>query len=422
MKQKILIRNGRVIDPLNKIDGYYDVYIAEGKIQAIVEPLADFEPDVILDARSQIVCPGFVDLGANILESVQGYDQFQAYLRQALFSGITSLVTRASTPMRCLETSEILYFRSLSGASNQSAKIYFIGPLTKHYKGDRLAELVLLHEAGCIGFTNGISSVESPLVKRRCYDYAASFQFKIFIYPQENSLTPKGGMHEGEISACFGLPVIPALAETFSLSQELALIEATNIDAHFFSLSSSQSMPLLREARRKGLSVSAGVSIAHLFLTEKDISLDSGFGNVLPPLRRMQDRLSLREGIKEDLLLSIGSDHTVLPKQVKAVPFQDSEPGLASWPFFLPLALRLADEEDLALSKILAAITYKPAGILGIDAGHLTPGHSADLIIFDLNAVKEISQKPLKDICLPKEESQGYVEYVLVDGEIIVTP
>ncbi len=418
---KMVLTNGRVIDPANQLDEITNLYIADGKIVACASRFADFEPEIVVNAKDKIICPGIVDLQANILQSVQGLQAFSDYLQRALEIGITSVGIPAFLNNRCLEATEIRYLTGITH-SKQSAKPYFIGPLTQNLQGDRLAELMLLKEAGCIGFSNGFSPIDTLLTKHRCYDYAASFQLKVFIHPQDFFLSPRGGMHEGEVSARLGLPGIPALAETVALAQEFSLIESTKIAAHCFHLTCAQSLPLLEMSIAQGLCVTADASISHLYLTDLDICLNNGLGNIQPPLRSSTDKDSLRNALKKGLLKSIASAHISLAKEAKEVPFQNSQPGIASWPLLLPLTLRLAREEQIPLSQMIDAITHQPAKILGINAGHLSPGGVADVLVFDPNEEWTLVEENLNDFGFNSPFRNwllcGRVKYTIVNGQI----
>jgi dihydroorotase len=422
---KIVLVGGRVIDPANQVDERTNVYIADGRIVAVAPKLDDYEPTLVMDASDKIISPGLVDLHANILQSIQGLQGFATYLERATEVGITSIGTSAFLSNRCLEATEVHYLTDLSRSAQRSANVYFIGPLTENLQGACLAELKLLKEAGCIGFTNGFQPVLNTLIKRRCYDYAGMLGFKVFIVAQDSFLSPTGGMHEGEISARLGLPGIPSLAETIALAQELRLIAATGVKAHFFHLSSGQSLPILEMASHQALSISADVSIHHLYLTQDTIRLDNGMSHVQPPLRTSLDKQLLRKAIKDDRIQSIASHHTGLPLLAKEVPFQDSLPGIASWPLLLPLTLRLAKEEQIPLSQAIGSITCQPAQALGIDVGHLTPGAQADVIVFD----------PVEEWCLAEQgvdnfdvnnpfmhwQLCGRVKCTIVNGHIAYT-
>ncbi|MBA2655241.1 MAG: amidohydrolase family protein [Gammaproteobacteria bacterium] len=417
---KIAILNARVIDPKNQVDENTNVYIQDGRIIARAANLDGFKPDHVIDAKNYIVCPGLVDLNANVTKGARWENTFTQNLRLALEAGITHFATNAFIKERSFSPQEIKYLNQLSGS--KLAKPYFIGSLTQDQQGQRLSELSLLKDAGCIGFTPGTLNSSNTLVSRRCYDYAAMLDLKIFITPNDYYLSQQGFMHEGAVSARIGVAGIPVLAETIALAKELLLIEATEIKAHFGRISAAKSVELLIAANKK-LPITSDVAIHQLYLTENEVRLENGLCHVQPPFRSTSDLNSLRKAIKEGHIEAITSDQINLSKQVKQVPFQDSEPGIASWPLLLPLALRLAREESISLLNVIEFITSAPAAILGIDAGHLTVDTSANITIFDPNQTWVLSEQELQrygtNNPFAAGELQGKIKYTIVDGRIV---
>ncbi len=393
---KIAILGGRIVDPANQIDQIGDLTVAAGKVLGIQKKLEDFTPDVTIDATNLIVCPGLVDLNADLLMTqMSSSERFWQQRQQALQAGITHIATSAFIDDRSLQIPEIEYYAKSQPHLGSMADISLIGPLTENLEGTRLSELQLLANAGCIGFSNGERSIVNTLVKRRCYDYAAMLGAKIYINPEDTFLGAQGMMHEGEVSLRLGISGIPALAETLALAQELLLIEETEVPAHFRHLTSAKSVALLARAMQEGLKVTSDVAIPHLYLTDMDVELDSGLTNVRPPLRSSEDLRVLRDGIKDGMIQVITSDHVYRSAVKKDLPFQDAQPGIASWPVLLPLVLRLVEEADLSLSAALACITHHPAKILGIDAGHLSVGAKANIVIFDPKEEWTLQQEEL---------------------------
>lgn len=410
---KIAVVGGRIIDPANQIDERTQLAIADGKIIARSTHLTDFSPDITLDASNCIVCPGLVDVKANLCLSNHDVNKFDQQLQDAAKAGFTDISAYAFDDNRCLEIPEIKYY---SQERVHSARVHFLGSLTHKLEGARLTELKLLKVAGCVGFTNGNRAIINTLVKQRCYDYAAMLGVKIFIEAEDPFLNQFGLMHEGEVSVRLGIPGIPRLAETIALTQELQLIEATKIAAHIYHLSTAQSIDILSKAKQGGINVSADVAIDQLFLTEQDINLDNGFAHVRPPLRTDQDKIALREGLKKGVITAISSNHTNIYSLSKNVPFQDSQPGISSWSVFLPLILRLTSETNLSLPTVLSFVTNKAADILGIDAGHLSIGSKANVLVFNPEEHWSLHEEnsPFKNWAL-----KGKVKSVLVNGLVI---
>lgn len=419
---KIAIVGGRVIDPHNKVDKVTNVYLSDGRIIAIAaEPPVGFKAEKMIEANKCFIAPGMVDLNATLFSGQINSHHYCNQLETALFAGITHLATPAYNPSYCLGATEIEFLTELSSKGHK-AKAYFIGALTQDLAGKRLNELMLLHQAGCVGFSNDFHPLSNTLVKKRCYDYAAMLGLKIFVTLEEPYLGQSGCMHEGNTSLKLGLPGIPTLSESIALAQELQLIEATGIEVHISRLSAAKSIEGLK-AIASQLSITADVAIHQLFKTDQDVSIDNGLCHVRPPFRTSQDLMALRQALSQKKIQAISSQHITLPSETKFVPFQDSTPGIASWPLLLPLTLKLAQDEGLSLLDAMALVTTEPAKILGIDAGHMNINSSANMIIVDPNINWELSADDLKifgsnnPFC--HETLQGKLRFTIVDEHII---
>jgi dihydroorotase len=242
--------------------------------------------------------------------------------------------------------------------------------------------MAALRQAGCIG----VGQFNIPCdysVLRQSMEYAASQGLTVYLQPQDNSLLSNGCAHEGAIATRLGLPPIPEAAETASIGALLALIEQTGARSHLCRLSTAKGVNMVRQARAEGLPVTADVSAHQAFLTEMDISDFNSLCHVLPPLRTERDRDGLRQGLSDGTLQVICSDHQPHELDAKLAPFPSTEPGISGLETLLPLALRLSQEGVLSRNQAIARVTSGPAEVLGIDAGNLTTGSSADLCIFD---------------------------------------
>lgn len=415
---KIAVSGGRVIDPANQIDENLEVAIVDGEIISLQPTLEDFTPDFTIDANTKIICPGLVDINAQIVlgSSTTTVNQ---QLNEALRAGITEVAALAIRDQESLNLTEIQYYLESNANSSDTATLHLIGPLTQNLQGAILTELKLLSNVGCLAFSNGNRAIINTLIKRRCYDYAAMMGLKLFIQPEDHYLSGAGMMHEGEVSIRLGIPGIPSLAETLALSQELLLLQSTRLLAHIRNVSVGKSISMLEVAKERS-PVTADVALPNLFLTDVDVRLDSGFFYVNPPLRGNSDLQALRDGIKRGVISAIASNHISLPTLVKELPFQDSQPGMATWPVLLPLVLRLVEEADIPLMTALSTITSGPAKILGIDAGHLSIGKQANMIIFDPNVewCLNTQQKELYGESYPFQywHLKGQLEHVFSNG------
>lgn len=420
----LAIRGGFVCDPTNRVNGKRDLYVdPEGFIVAVGRAPRGFKARRTIDATNKIVCPGLIDLRARLREPGQEHKAtLESELRAAVSGGITTLCCPPdTTPV--IDTPAMAQMIQSRAWRFGYAFIHPLGALTRDLKGEHLADMEALDDAGCVAFTNAMAPVTDTLVMRRAMEYAASFDLVVFLQSEDPWLRANGCCHEGEISARLGLPGIPEAAETVAVARDLALIDQTRVRAHFCGLSSARAAQMIGEAQRRGLPVSADVTAHQLHLTENDIGYFDTQCHVRPPLRSRRDREALRRAVKQGVISAICSDHQPHEPDAKLAPFSDAEPGISGLETLLPLTLRLADEKVLSLPQAIALVTCGPANILGLDSGHLGVDATADICIFDpkvtwsLTARKMLSRgrnTPFLDV-----EFRGRVTHTIIGGRLV---
>ncbi|UCH53632.1 MAG: dihydroorotase, partial [Pseudomonadota bacterium] len=381
------IQGGRLIDPANGVDAQQDLFIDDkGFIVGVGQAPDGFKAKRTLDASGHVVCPGIVDLRARLREPGLEYKAtIESETRAAVAAGITTLCCPPDT-QPVIDTPAMAQMIQSRAWRFGLAFIHPLGALTQNLEGKLLTDMEALDEAGCVGLTNALVPVTDTLVMRRAMEYAASFDLTVFLHAQDPWLAGNGCVHEGEVGTRLGLPGIPEAAETVGVARDLALIEQTGVRAHFCGLSSARAVTMIAEARNRGLAVSADVTAHHLHLTEHDVGEFNTQCHVLPPLRARRDREGLRAALKGGVIGAICSDHQPHEPDAKLAPFSDAEPGISGLETLLPLTLKLVDEQILTLSEAIASLTHRPAEILGIDAGDLGVGSTADICIFDPSA------------------------------------
>ncbi len=380
---KIAIRGGRVIDPANNIDRVCDLFIDNSRIVDSQLAGSDFTADQTIDATGKVVCPGLIDLQARLREPGEEHKAtMQSELSAAVAGGVTSVCVPPDTnPV--IDTPAMVHMVRQRGRRIEKARVYPLGALTAGLAGERLTDMAALREAGCTALSNGDHSIDNTLVMRRAMQYASTFDLTVFLTAVDPWLKGNGCVHEGEVSTRLGLPVVPEAAEVVALARELALIETTGARAHITQLSCARSVEKIREAKARGLNVTAAVSAHHLHLSEQDIGEFDTRCHVMPPLRSIADRDALREGLASGVIDAICSDHQPHGLDAKLAPFSESASGIAGLETLLSLTLKLVDEKVISLPNALGRITSQPARILGIDVGQLTPNAPADICIFD---------------------------------------
>ncbi len=420
---KIHIKNGRVIDPQTGLDDVQDVYIAAGKILAIGQVPAAFQPDHVVDAQGLVVGPGLVDLSVRLREPGLEYKAtLESEMNAAVAGGVTSLACPPDTdpPLDEPGLVEMLKYRAKS--LNQ-AHVYPIGALTQGLRGEHLTEMAELHDAGCIVFGQPGGMLVNLRVLMQSMQYASTFGFSVWVSPQDKNLAYEGMAHDGEVATRLGLPAIPVCAETVAISNIILLAKEVNVHIHLCRISSEAGLAMVRGAKDQGLSVTCDVAINHLHLSDMDIDYFDTNCHMMPPLRNFSDRAALRDGVLDGTIDAICSDHAPVDEDAKLLPFGQSEVGAIGVELLLPLTLKYGMEMKRSLIETLANVTIKPAKVLGIDAGCLSPGASADVCIFDPDAYWTVSADTLlsqgKNTPFLGMEIPGKVKYTLVNGHIV---
>ncbi len=419
----IHIRNGRIVDPKNGVDAKQDLFIAAGKIAALGKSPAGFRAEREIDASNLVVCPGLIDLSARLREPGFEYKAtLESEMQAAVAGGVTSLACPPDTDPPLDEPGLVQMLKHRAKNLNL-AHVYPLGALTWKLGGERLTEMVVLRDAGCVAFSHADTPIPDTQVLWRALQYAATFGIAVWLRPQDGYLARGGVAHDGEVATRLGLPGIPSFAETIALSTILQLVRATRTRAHLCRLSTAEGVAMVRAAKKEGLPVSCDVSVHHAHLSEIDLGYFDSHCHVIPPFRSLRDRDALRAGLADGTIDALCSDHAPVDEDAKQLPFAESEPGATGLELLLPLALKWAGEMRLALPEALACVTSKPAAILGVQAGDLGVGKEADLCVFDPNAHVKITADFLKsqgkNTPFIGYELPGRVRYTLVGGQVV---
>jgi len=420
---KIQIKNGRLIDPANKIDAQLDVFIAAGKVAALGEAPAGFAANRVIDAAGLVVCPGLIDLSARLREPGFEYKAtLESEMLAAVAGGVTSLVCPPDTEPPLDEPGLVEMLKHRAKTLNL-AHVYPLGALTVGLAGTQLTEMAELRDAGCIGFSHADVPLLDNQVLWRAFQYASTFGFCVWLRPQDGFLAKDGVAHDGEIATRLGLPGIPPFAETIAIAVIIELMRATGTRVHLCRLSTREGVAMVRAAKRDGLPLSCDVGIHHAHLSEMDLGYFDSHCHLRPPLRSARDRDALREGLKDGTIDALCSDHAPVDEDSKQLPFGESEPGATGLELLLPLTLKWAMEMKVPLSQALAHITQEPARILGLDAGHLSEGHVADICVFDATHYSRVSAAALKsqgkNTPFLGIELPGQTRFTLVQGQVV---
>jgi len=420
---QIHIKNGRLIDPVAGTDVVNDLFVADRRIVAVGAAPHGFKPERVIDASHLIVCPGLVDLSARLREPGFEYKAtLESEMQAAVAGGVTSLVCPPDTDPPLDEPGLVEMLKHRARSLN-GAHVYPIGALTVGLKGETITEMGELAEAGCIAFSHADAALADTQVLLRALQYAATFGHAVWLRPQDATLSRGGVAHDGEVATRLGLAPIPSFAETIALDTIFELVRATGVRVHLARLSTHEGVARVRAAKKAGLPITCDVAIHHVHLCDVDIGWFNAHCHLVPPLRATRDRAALRAGLADGTIDLICSDHTPVDDDAKQLPFAEAEPGATGLELLLPLTLKWAQEERLPLAEALSRITAAPARVLGLQAGHLSPGADADVCVFDPQAHWRVEGPDLrsqgKNTPFLGLELPGRVRYTLVGGQVV---
>jgi len=419
----IQIKNGRLIDPKNKLDAQQNVFIVDRRIAAIGKAPDGFVATQVIDANGLVVMPGLVDVAARLREP--GYEYratLESEMTAAVAGGVTSLACPPDTDPPLDEPGLVEMLKHRARSLNQ-CRVFPVGALTYGLKGAELTEMVELTEAGCKAFSQADAPLTDTRVLLRAMQYAATFGYRVWLRPQDSFLAKNGVAHDGEVATRLGLPPIPVVAETIALSTMLQLARETGVTLHICRVSSAAAVDMIRAAKAEGLNVTCDVSMNHVHLTEMDIGFFDANCHLMPPLRSQRDRAGLRAGLLDGTIDAICSNHSPVDDDAKQLPFAEAEAGATGLELLLPLVLKWAEQEKVPLLHALSRITSNPAQLLGQKMGHLSLGAHADICIFDPAANWRVEPAALrsqgKNTPFNGYEMQGRVRYTLLDGQVV---
>lgn len=425
---KILIRNGRVIDPARNFDALCDVAVAAGRVIGVGQVPEGFGPNRTIDARGCIVAPGLVDLAVRLREPGHEHEgMLESEMAAAVAGGVTSVVCPPDTDPVLDEPGlvDMLKFRA---EKLHQARVFPLGALTRGLAGEVLTEMAELTESGCVGFSQAEVPLQNTQVLQRALQYAATYGYTVWLRPQEYHLG-KGVAASGPLATRLGLSGIPVAAETIALHVIFELMRVTGARVHLCRISSAAGVALVRAAKDEGLQVSCDVSINSLHLTDVDIGYFDSRMRLSPPLRQQRDRDALRDGLADGTIDALVSDHTPVDEDAKVLPFAEAEPGATGLELLLGLALKWGQESGVGLTRALAVLTCEPARVLGASlgtlqasAGQLVDGGVADVCIFDPQDAWMVAPEALRsqgrNTPFAGHELPGRVRCTIVGGAV----
>ena len=378
----ILIKGGHVIDP-GRVNGVADVLIENGKISAVGPALAVPAGATVIQAAGQLVVPGFVDLHVHFREPGFEYKEtIQSGTEAAVAGGFTTVCAMPNTnPVNDNQAVTEFMLERAKAAGN--ANLHPIGANTKRSEGKELAEIGDLRRAGCVAISDDGKPVMNSLVMRRAMEYARAFDVPVVDHCEDLHLSEGGCMNEGVISTELGLPGIPSAAEDVMVARNVSLAELTGARLHLAHISTAGSVRMVREAKARGLKVTAEACPHHFTLTEELTRGYNTHAKMNPPLRTSQDVQAIKEGLRDGTIDVIATDHAPHATQEKQQEFTEAPFGIVGLETALPLTLALVEEGVLTLESAVDKLATAPAKAFSLNAGTLAVGAPADLAIVD---------------------------------------
>ncbi len=388
--KRTLIRGARVVDPASGRDEVADVAIDGEHVVHIGGAPSSFQPQRVVDAAGLVAMPGLVDLAVRLKEPGHEHERLlESELAAAAAGGVTSIVCPPDTDPT-LDEPGLVEMLKLRARKLGRCRLFPLGALTRGLAGKALTEMAELTEAGCVGFSQADTPIIDTQTLLRAMQYAATFDYAVWLRPQDAWIGRGGVAASGAVATRLGLSAVPVAAETVALHTIFELMRATGARVHLERVSSAAGVELLRAAKREGLRVSADVSIHSLHLTDVDIGFFEPAMRVTPPLRQGRDRDALCAALADGTIDALVSDHNPVASDAKQLPFAEAEPGGSGVELLLGLVLKWGRERGLGLAKTLAVVTYAPVQVLGAalgthvrSAGQLVEGGVADLCLFD---------------------------------------
>ena len=423
MKKQYFI-NGNIIDPHNSINEIGGLIIGDkGQLEAVGKKVNTNNipsREKVIDLKGKYIFPGLVDMRVFVGEPGFEYkENFRTLSNAALSGGVTSVVTMPNTDP-IIDNVSIVDFLKRRGRDKSKINIYPTASLTKGTEGTNMTEFGLLQSKGIIGFTDGTKTIQNTRVMSRIMNSASDLDTLIMQHAEDYELAKDGMINEGIIATKLGLQGIPEMAELIIIDRDLTLLNYINCRYHISQISSGRSVELIKN-KKNNLKFTCGVSINNLSLNENDIGDFRTFLKLSPPLRTEEDRISLVQGLKDETIDVIVSDHKPEDEEQKRLTFAQAATGASGVETLLSLSLELYHNESLKLETIIKALTSNPAKILKINKGNLSVGNDADFCIVDINKPWIVKQENLisksKNTSIENKKLQGKVTNTFVKGE-----
>jgi len=424
--KRLLIRNGRVIDPSQGLDQGMDVLLENGSVAALGERLDVPSETRVLDAAGLVVAPGFIDLHTHLREpGFEHKETIESGCRAAVAGGFTSLCCMPDTnPVN--DDPSVTSFILKRAEQIGLARVYPVGAVSVGLEGEEMAEIGEMVGAGAVAVSDDRRPVTNAQLFRRVLEYARSFGVPVAAHEEDLDLSDGGSMHEGAVSSRIGLRGMPTSAEEVMVARDVLLAELTGGRLHLCHLSTSTALDLVRTAKQRGLAVSCEVAAHQFVLTDEDVAGANYNPNwkTNPPLRSSAEVEAVLQAIYDGTVDAIVSDHEPHHADEKELDFSDAPFGIVGLETAVPLALdRLVHGRVIGLMQLVRLMSTRPAEVFGLPGGSLREGAPADVTVLDLRALRSVDSSTFQSRAHNTPFSgmrlKGWPAATIVGGEIV---
>ncbi|MCD2181326.1 dihydroorotase [Rhizobium sp. GN54] len=388
MTRPTVIKNVRIIDPSQGMDETGTIVVKDGRIAAAGKAAQNQgapEGADIVDGTGLVAAPGLVDARVFVGEpGAEHRETIESASRAAAAGGITTFIMMPDTDP-VIDDIALVEYVLKTARDKALVHVHPAAALTKGLAGTEMTEFGLLREAGAVAFTNGRQAIHDAQVLRRAMTYAREFGAVIALETRDEHLGAGGVMNEGLLASWLGLSGTPREAEVIPLERDLRLATLTRAAYHAAQISVPESAEAIRVARTRGANVTCGISVNHLTLNENDIGEYRTFFKLSPPLRGEDDRTAMVQALADGTIDIIVSSHDPQDVDTKRLPFAEAADGAIGLETMLPAALRLHHSGEVSLTRLIDAMSTRPARIFGLDAGSLKAGAVADIVLIDID-------------------------------------
>ncbi|MBQ4213006.1 MAG: dihydroorotase [Selenomonas sp.] len=390
---KLLIKGGRVINPAANFDETADVLIEDGKIIKIAKGIQD-KADEVYEADGKVVAPGLVDIHVHLREPGQeAKEDFASGTQAAAAGGFTTICTMPNTKP-VVDTAALVRSLKQRAADVGVVNVEIIGAVTKEQAGAELAEMGDMIDAGAVAFSDDGHFDSNAKVLLNAYDYLHTFDKVIINHEEEPTLVEDGVMNEGHRSAMLGLKGRPSVAEDIAVARDILLAEYADARVHVAHISTARSVDLVRQAKKRGVKVTAEATPQHLTMTEECVNLFDTSTKINPPLRAQKDCEAILAGLKDGTIDAIVTDHSPHAQEEKDREYIYAPSGFPGLETSLGVMLTdLYHAGKLELPTLISKMSYEPAKVLGLTAGTLTEGAAADVTVIDPELEWQVDEK-----------------------------